>query len=36
MSPYENRRPCSILSGEKPMPGTTLAGVNAACSTSAK
>ena len=25
-----------ILSGEKPIPGTTLAGVKAACSTSAK
>jgi hypothetical protein len=28
--------PWSILSGEKPMPGTMLAGANAACSTLAK
>jgi hypothetical protein len=27
---------CSMRSGEKPMPGTTLAGVKAACSTWAK
>jgi hypothetical protein len=29
-------RACSILSGEKPMPGTTFDGENAACSISAK
>jgi hypothetical protein len=34
--PIEKSRACSILSGEKPMPGTMLAGENAACSTSAK
>ena len=35
-SPYEKSRPCSILSGEKPIPGTNAAGLNAACSTSWK
>ena len=29
-------RPWSILSGERPMPGTMLPGLKAACSTSAK
>lgn len=30
--PVGEQAPWSILSGEKPMPGTTLAGLNAACS----
>jgi len=29
-------RACSVLSGEKPMPGTTLDGENEDCSISAK
>jgi hypothetical protein len=29
-------RACSILSGEKPMPGTTFEGLKAACSICAK